>query len=294
MRARVAALLGAAIVLAAAVWILAGDRTRASQRQSAGRIVLGSYQSKALRGTEHYAVYLPRGYAGGRKRYPVIYSLHGLPSDAGGYREMDIAGWGRDAEAAGRPVIVVAPQGARKGDTDPEWHDWGPGRDWETAVAKELVARIDHRYRTIAGRRARALIGVSAGGYGASIIGVHHRGTYSVVQSWSGYFHPTNPVGDGPLELGSPEADSAASVHSYVQAAARAQRTGRDKIDFGFYVGDADPHFLTENEQLHHELLAAGVPHTYAVYPGAHTRAFWAEHEEEWIGTAARALERAR
>jgi enterochelin esterase-like enzyme len=294
MRARLAALLACVIVLAAAVWILAGDRSRASQSASAGRVVLGAYQSKALRGTEHYAVYLPRGYAGGRKRYPVIYALHGLPSDAGGYRDMDIAGWGRAAQAAGRPAIVVAPQGARRGDSDPEWHDWGPGRDWETAVARELVARIDRTYRTIANRRARALIGVSAGGYGASIIGVRHRGTYSVVQSWSGYFHPTNPVGDGPLELGSAEADSAASVHSYVKDAARAQRTGRDRIAFGFYVGDADPHFVAENELLNRELLAAGVPHTYAVYPGAHTRAFWAEHEEDWIGAAVRELERAR
>ena len=223
----------------------------------------------------------------------MIYALHGLPSDAGGYRQMDIAAWGSDAQAAGRPAIVVAPQGARAGDTDPEWHDWGPGRDWETAVAEELVARIDRAYRTIAVRRGRALIGVSAGGYGASIIGVRHRDAYSVVQSWSGYFHPTNPAGDGPLDLGSPEADSAASVHSYVRDAARARAAGGPTIDFGFYVGDADPHFLPENEQLHRDLARGRGPAPLRDLPGAHTRAFWEEHREEWIGTAARELERA-
>ncbi|MEA2251117.1 MAG: hypothetical protein QOG70_1359, partial [Solirubrobacteraceae bacterium] len=63
----------------------------------AGRVVDGSYGSRALNGIERYAVYLPAGYARGHERYPVIYALHGLPSDARGYRSMGIASWGRDA-----------------------------------------------------------------------------------------------------------------------------------------------------------------------------------------------------
>ena len=54
--------------------------------------------------------------------------------------------------------------------------------------------------------------------------------------------------------------------------------------------GDADPHFVAENEQLHRELLAAKVSHAYAVYPGAHTGAFWAAHEQEWIEMAVQQL----
>src|SRR5690242_5905876 len=60
-----------------------------------------SFRSAALAGTEHYAVYLPPGYNRGG-RYPVIYALHGLPSDATGYRRMGIASWGADAVRAGR------------------------------------------------------------------------------------------------------------------------------------------------------------------------------------------------
>jgi S-formylglutathione hydrolase FrmB len=66
---------------------------------------------------------------------------------------MDIDGWGQDASAAHRPAIVVAPQGARAADSDPERHDWGPGRDWETLVARELVDHVDDTFRTIPGRR---------------------------------------------------------------------------------------------------------------------------------------------
>jgi hypothetical protein len=82
-------------------------------------------------------------------------------------------------EASGRPAIVIGVQGARAGDTDPEWRNWGPGRNWETATAKELVAVVDARYRTIASRARRVLIGISAGEYGATLIALHNPGVYS-------------------------------------------------------------------------------------------------------------------
>ena len=49
------------------------------------------------------------------------------------------------------------------------------------------------------GRSARARdarsIGVSAGGYGAMQLALKHLDQFSVVESWSGYFHPTDPTG---------------------------------------------------------------------------------------------------
>jgi enterochelin esterase-like enzyme len=255
----------------------AGASARGSVRDAA-------FHSAAIDGVEHYAVYLPAGYASSTKRYPVIYALHGLPGRASSYRRMGIASWGRDAEQAGRPAIVVAPQGARKGDTDPEWHDWGPGREWETLVFRDVVGHVDRTYRTIASRRGRAIIGVSAGGYGASIIGVRHPAVFSVIESWSGYFHPTNPAGNAPLDVGGPEEDKAASVHTYVASARSVYR--RFPTRLGFFVGDEDKRFLAENQALHRELLEAGVHHAYAVYPGGHTGTFWAAHEQQWIDYA--------
>jgi len=65
----------------------------------------------------------------------------------------------------------------------------------------------------------------------------------------------------------------------------------RDRpIAFGFFVGDEDPYFVPENVALHRELVAAGVPHRFAIYRGAHTGAFWEEHREEWIRDAVHAL----
>ena len=278
-------------MLAIAVVLASHVTTASADDPTVGHVVLRSFHSTAIAGTEHMAVYLPTGYDD-RRRYPVIYALHGLPSDDHGYRRFDAEAFGHAAERAGRPAIVVAPQGARTGDRDPEWHDWGPGRDWETAVASDLVHTVDGRFRTIRDRGARALIGISAGGYGAAIIGVRHLRSFSVVQSWSGYFHPTNRAGTGPMDVGSPQADAAASVHTYVPALRRELR--RLPTALGFYVGDRDTRFLAENRRLHRELRAARVAHRFAVYPGGHERSLWTAHMQDWVTDAVDALTRAR
>lgn len=261
---------------------------RASSAPRAPTVLLRSFHSRAIDGTEHYEVALPAGYRTSGLRYPVIYALHGLPGSATSYRSMPIVSWAEDARAAGRPAIVVSPQGARAGDTDPEWHDWGPGRDWETVVARELVAEVDGHFRTIRNRRGRAIIGMSAGGYGASIIGVRHLDVFSAIESWSGYFYPTNRSGSARLHLGSADADDRSDVRTYLQDVRHLDKDG--PTFFGFFVGSGDPHFLWLNEELHRRLLLDKVPHSYAVYPGAHTGSFWATHERAWITAAVRSL----
>ena len=115
------------------------------------RIVDGAFYSNAVDGTLHYSIALPPGYDTSGKRYPVVYVLHGLPADENAYK--GIGGYADSLASTGHPAIIVGAQGARPGDTDPEWHNWGPGRDWETATESELVALIDDHYRTIRGAR---------------------------------------------------------------------------------------------------------------------------------------------
>ena len=256
-----------------------------------GTVVDGSYASTALRGTIHYAVYLPAGYADSGKRYPVIYLLHGLPGHMDSYKSIGFIT--RPVEASGMPAIVVGVQGARKDDTDPEWHDWGPGRNWETATAKELVSVIDSRYRTIPTRRARALIGISGGGYGATVLGIHHPSIYSVIESWSGYFYATNPAGTGPMDMGSTKEDASANAHTLVPQMKAAFTRYRPTL-YGFYVGTNDKLFLEENRTFDRELTAAHIEHDYAEYRGGHTASFWREHETDWVTGALEKLEAPR
>src|SRR5262245_7795832 len=186
-RAGLAAALGLVLVATA------GSSPRPPLR---GSLLDCSLPSKALRGRLAFEIYLPPGYAQSRGRYPVIYFLHGLPASPYAFRSMRAFDAALD-RTGGRAILVV-PQGARDGDSDPEYVDWGPGRNWETAIGTELPRYVDSHFRTIANRRGRALVGLSAGGYGAVLLALHHLDSYSVMQSWSGYFHPTNPSGTAP------------------------------------------------------------------------------------------------
>src|SRR5690348_16165621 len=70
-------------------------------------------------GTLRYAVYLPENYATSGLRYPVVYFLHGLPGGPTSYRGI---GWLETAlDAAGKPAILIAPQGASAREHDPEY-----------------------------------------------------------------------------------------------------------------------------------------------------------------------------
>jgi S-formylglutathione hydrolase FrmB len=243
-----------------------------------GRVVAidAKVSSPALGGPAHALVVLPAGYATSNRRYPVVYFLHGLPAGSSAYKGSQ---WlARLAPEIG-PFILVEPQGARDDDSDPEYLDWGDGRNWSTYVTRELPRYIDAHFRTIPSRTGRAIVGLSAGGYGATMLGLNHLGEFSVIESWSGYFHATDPTGKSAIP-----APGSANVHRLISslAADEAQRP----TFVGFYVGRSDPIFVAENEQLNRELSAASVPHTFALYDGGHETRLWADHAVAWLRLA--------
>ena len=229
----------------------------------------------------HFSVVLPPSYEDGR-RYPVIYFLHGLPAAKSAFRDTSLVRGALDQ--LDRPTIAIVPQGARDGDSDPEYLDRGPTRNWEAALSHELPAYVDRHFRTIPNRRGRAVVGLSAGGYGAMLIGIHHLDTFSVIQSWSGYHRPTDPAGLRTLALGSPQANAHASAHAYVGTLRGSLRAKPTPI--GFYIGTADARFRADNLRLHAELSPARVPHGFRFYPGGHEQSLWAGHSADWLGLA--------
>lgn len=244
--------------------------------------VLRTIYSPAVEGKLRLAVSLPAGYEAGTERYPVIYFLHGLPAVASSYRAANFLS--RALVASGRRAIIVAPQGARDTDTDPEYLDWGPGRNWETAITRDVVRYVDAHWRTIPARRGRAIVGLSAGGYGAVMLALHHLEAFSVIESWSGYFHPTDPAGRNALDLGSSRANSNANAHAFVSGLRRG--FARRPTFFAFYVGRGDDRFRDENQRFDRELSAARVPHVYRLYAGGHEQSVWTAHARAWLALA--------
>jgi len=257
---------------------------------SGSRSIDTDYSSAALAGRLHFEVYLPAGYATSGLRYPVVYFLHGLPGSSTSYGSLHFVE--RALDLVGKPAILVLPQGAREGETDPEYVDRGAGDNWGTAITDELRRVVDERYRTIADRDGRALIGVSAGGYGAMHLALEHLDVFSVVESWSGYFHPTDPAGAKPLSLGSKTLDAKADVHEEL-AEARPLLTVLPTY-IAFYVGRSDHRFSAENMRLDRELSQADIRHVFRIYPGGHQQELWTTQARAWLGLAVAHLAPAR
>jgi enterochelin esterase-like enzyme len=236
--------------------------------------------SPSLGGTMPAQVYLPSGYSSGR-RYPVVYFLHGLPAGPASYQQNDFVA--SALASSGKRAIVVAPQGARGNDSDREYLDWDAAEDWPQGISKDLTACVDARFHTIGGRDGRALVGLSAGGYGAMNIGLRNLGQFGAVQSWSGYFVATNPAGTKALDLGSAQANAAATVPRGPQLKAQLRSL---PTQIAFYVGLQDSRFLAMNRQYDAALTRTRISHIFHTYPGGHSPALWRTQAPTWLGWA--------
>lgn len=273
------------LALIASACVSAGCSARSAHARAsiAGTITYLTLPSAAIQGPLSFAVYAPAGYATSGERYPVVYFLHGLPAGPTAYRSR-IMFMARHLESIGAQAIAVVAQTARPGDTDPEYFDWGAGRNWQTALSVELPRYVDAHYRTIAARQGRAIVGISAGGYGATITGLLNPEEYSVIESWSGYFVARNIRGDAALDLGEDSQNLRGSAYAVVSALRGV--FARLPTFFGFYVGRGDTLFYASNRTYDAVLRLLDVPHTFAVYPGKHNEALWNAHADAWLRLA--------
>jgi enterochelin esterase-like enzyme len=138
------------------------------------------------------SVYLPPSYkTEKRRRYPVVYMLHGFTDDDAKWFGM-VKHWINFPEVINkaladgktREMIVVMPNAFTrfKGSMYSSSVTIG---DWETFITKELVGHIDSNYRTLAQRESRALAGHSMGGYGTMRLGMKYPDAFSSIYALS-------------------------------------------------------------------------------------------------------------
>src|ERR1700693_4619980 len=115
-----------------------------------------SIKSAAIGGrSQQTYVYLPPGYAQHpKKRYPVIYLLHGYPGgQPNAFMLTARVGVVEDtlvAQGLMKPVIIVMPHGSTGIFSDEEWvNGTRPNQRWETFVARDVVRKIDARVPTL-------------------------------------------------------------------------------------------------------------------------------------------------
>jgi S-formylglutathione hydrolase FrmB len=251
--------------------------------------------SRILKQAVHYCVQLPADYdtkASPPRRYPVLYFLHGL-----GQNEQTLfstGGWSviEDLRRQHKIVdfLVVAPEGKRT------FYINSPGNTlrYSDFFLQEFIPAIESRYRVRPGRKARAITGVSMGGYGALRFAFAHPELFSAVSAQSAALitqtpkeltaagHSGTPLGRlmGPA-FGEP-IDAAHWQENSIFFLARKNQSGLKSLAIYFNCGQQDD-FGFENgaSALDQQLKVEGIKHAYHSYPGDHSLTYFLSHMGE-------------
>ena len=121
-------------------------------------------------------VFLPPSYQKDRKRrYPVVYALHGSSIGAEQWtHEIHAPQTIEGAFAEGSQEMIVVLPDSKTIYNGSMYSSSATTGDFEKFIYHDVVAYVDTHYRTIANRESRGLVGHSMGGYGASRIGMKH------------------------------------------------------------------------------------------------------------------------
>jgi S-formylglutathione hydrolase FrmB len=216
--------------------------------------------------------------------FATYYLLHGSGDD--------YSTWARRTRIeifAGKfPIAIVMPDSYRGFSTDNE-NGWPFDKYHE-----ETVAFMERNFPLKRERAARAIGGLSMGGYGAIFQGLTHPDQYCAAVSHSGaLLFGSRPWADehgGELRrIFGP--DPRGSRHDLLRLARDAEFDARIKklpalhIDCG-----TDDFLIAESRTLHTELEKLGIPHAYADHPGAHEWDYWEAHVRDGLRFVADAM----
>jgi len=228
----------------AAIALCAAGVSASAQSRTARTV---RFTSEALAGTQAtFAILLPPGYDSSDRRYPVVYLLHGGTQN---HTAFPARAW-FSKEVSRREAIVVMPHVPQS-----LYNTRGPSSSLAVLdfMVRDLLAYVDANYRTVATREARAIAGLSMGGFGAVITGLTYPDLFGHVGAFSGAFtagrdqvllQAVEKLGDGP------------APYVYLSC------------------GDEDQ-VVGASRQFAALLAERKIPHEYREVPGGHTWEVW-------------------
>lgn len=242
-----------------------------------------------------YNVILPADYKRGpskKRRYPVLYLLHGLGGSAADWvsKRAHLADY-----AAQYPFIIVVPEG-RDG-----WYTNGlvPREKFESYFVDELIPDVDRRFRTISSREGRAVAGLSMGGYGSMKFALKHPELFAFAASMSGALAVASWTADQRIpEFVRPsvlrvygDAGSRVRLENDLYKLARELTPERAKALPYIYLDCGTEDFLLSNSRDFSALLVEKkVAHEFRELPGEHSWPYWDRQVREVLRLAAQKL----
>jgi len=255
--------------------------------ESCVRVQDGAFHSAALGREMKYRILLPCGYQTGGGRFPVLYLLHGLYGD---YLNWDTR-TNLERCAQRYELIVVMP------DAGDSWYTnsaTDPKDKFEDYIAKDLVAEIDGKFRTMRSRRARAIAGLSMGGYGALKIALRHHDEFAFAGSLSGALDAPQDLGDKKPEF----RDQLLKVFGPPGSGVRAdnilssllQSVSSKDLPYLYLACGSGDDFLPVNRNFVAQLSSRGVPYEYHETAGGHAWDYWDRSVQDLLRAVADVL----
>ncbi len=224
-----------------------------------GKIDTITYTSQTVGTTRRALIYTPPGYTK-KKKYPVLYLLHGIGGDEkewlnGGHPEVILDNL--YAERKIEPMIVVMPNGRAMKDDRAIGNIFDSAKvqafaTFEKDLLNDLIPFIEKKFPVLKDREHRAIAGLSMGGGQSLNFGLGNLDKFA----WVGGFSSA-PNTKTPEEL----------VPDPVAAKAKLKL-------LWISCGDADG-LITFSKRTHDYLFEKGVPHIYYIEPGVHDFKVW-------------------
>ena len=219
------------------------------------------YDSKILGMSRRLTVYTPYDYeANPKKKYPVLYLLHGAGGDEEAWSSMGRAAQILDnliEKGLAEPMIVVMPNGnpgqaAARTLNIPEkpfdWRDPAMRDSYVKSLCTEIVPFIEKNFRAVAKPSSRAIAGLSMGGG-------HTISASILYPELFDYICPLSAAGSATPE----------QIATLKKAGVKLYFLACGNTDFLF----------KGSEEMHAKLLEQGLEHEYFVSEGGHVWSNW-------------------
>jgi putative tributyrin esterase len=254
------------------------------------------FESRLVAAALPYNVVLPADYKRGsskQKRYPVVYLLHGLTGSAGDW----ISNRAHLADhAAQYNFIIVVPEGHDGWYTDSATV---PNEKYESYIVQELIPDVDRRFRTIPLREARAIAGLSMGGYGSLKFGLKYPALFAFAASMSGALAaPSLPLDETTPGWVRPSIERAYGaidtqtrrdndIFRIVRELPQASIAG---LPYFYLDCGTEDGLLASNRDFAALLTEKKIPHEFRELPGQHDWPYWDRQVQEILKIAAQKL----
>jgi S-formylglutathione hydrolase FrmB len=236
--------------------------------QSNQRVQDVKFFSKTLQREMPYRVILPEGYFMTEIRYPVLYLLHGY---TGHYRSFEAHS--NLTRYLGRyQLIVVSIEGENS------WYlnsATNPKEKWEDYFLHDVISDVQDRFRSNGGD-ARAIAGISMGGYAAINIALKNPGLFFFAASLSGSLDaPHNPEFDKFPGFADVFGPAGSQTHKNNDVFLLAEKAEPQHTSFIFLACGTEDDTIPSQHHFADLLRQRHIAYEAIEFPGEHEWTFW-------------------